>query len=542
MPATPDTLDFRYGPGMITVDRAGVIRRVVHDSRPGRSYLQEAGRVTAQLAGEQVRWEQTGWQADSDEVEVVWEAAGLLRLAVRHTFAAGWGMRLAVTNIGATALTLDDVQLALVSGERYVPWGLAAGAEAAYSLHPLDGSGPVLGGLLKLGSVRSLDPRRASLGRIDLAPGGRYILVWQWSWYATPRALAAGRHPGVPGSTYLIAGQSARIVAGSDVAVLAPDRHLVVAPDGESTELIPSGPGDYPVELRSALGAVGYRLHCAAPADNLLARLADRLLGGARTPAGVIRLETAAAGLVVQHAIASGVEHADEAADGLDLLTSRLRTAAQDPLSAAYLSGEAVRIDEVELIDIAVEAMRTTVAAEPGLGLALLRLSVSSLVVGRDIGTVLDRLQSLAVAPAADAEPVDADAALRQDIGRLELMAVLASSRRQEAPQPDLIANVARLGVWLGAGLKGEPVRRLGLVRLAQLGAVLELLPEQLEPAFHRRWPCPPSELAHRARAELLNRLQSNLFNGGGQLAAGQSTEDGLVAAAWLALAQPPTP
>jgi hypothetical protein len=167
---------------------------------------------------------------------------------------------------------------------------------------------------------------------------------------------------------------------------------------------------------------------------------------------------------------------------------------------------------------------------------------VSSLVVGRDIGTVLDRLQSLAVAPAADAEPVDADAALRQDIGRLELMAVLASSRRQEAPQPDLIANVARLGVWLGAGLKGEPVRRLGLVRLAQLGAVLELLPEQLEPAFHRRWPCPPSELAHRARAELLNRLQSNLFNGGGQLAAGQSTEDGLVAAAWLALAQPPTP
>jgi hypothetical protein len=540
MPATPDTLDFRYGPGMITVDRAGIIRRVVHDSRPGVSYLLEAGTVTVQLAGEQVRWKQTGWQADSDEVEVAWEVAGVLRLAVRHTFAAGWGMRLAVTNIGETALTLDDLQLALVAGDQYVPWGLAAGAEAAYSLHPLDGAGPVLGGLLKLGSVRSLGPGGASLGRIDLAPGGRYILVWQWSWYATPRALAAGRHPGVPGSTYLIAGQSVRILAGSDVAVLAPDRHLVVAPDGETTELIPSGPGDYSVELRSALGAVGYRLHCAAPADNLLARLADALLRGARTPAGVIRLETAAAGLVVQHAFASGIEHMDEAVEALDLLTSRLRTAATwDPLSAAYLCGEAVRIDEVELIDVAAETMQAAELVEPGLGLAALRLSVSSLVVGRDFGAVLDRLQSLTAAPASDAEPADADAALGRDIGRLELMAVLASSRPQAAPQPDLIANVARIGVWLGAGLKGEPVRRLGLVRLAQLGAVLELLPEQLEPAFHRRWPCPPSELAHRARAELLNRLQRNLSNGSGQRAAGQSTAEGLTAAAWLALGQP---
>jgi hypothetical protein len=132
MPATPDTLDFRYGPGMITVDRAGIIRRVVHDNRPGVSYLLEAGTVTVQLAGEQVRWKQTGWQADSDEVEVAWEVAGVLRLAVRHTFAAGWGMRLAVTNIGETALTLDDLQLALVAGDNYVPWGLAAGAEAAY--------------------------------------------------------------------------------------------------------------------------------------------------------------------------------------------------------------------------------------------------------------------------------------------------------------------------------------------------------------------------------------------------------------------------
>jgi len=241
---------------------------------------------------------------------------------------------------------------------------------------------------------------------------------------------------------------------------------------------------------------------------------------------------------VVQHAIASGIEQTDEAAEALDLLTSRLRTApTRDPLSAAYLCGEAVRIDEAELIDVVAEAMRAVELVEPGLGLALLRLRVSSLVVGRDIGTVLDGLLSLAASPAPDAEPADADAALRRDIGRLELMAVLASSRRQAAPQPDLIAHVARIGVWLGAGLKGEPVRRLGLVRLAQLAAVLELLPEQLEPAFQRRWPCPPSELAHRARAELLNRLQRTLPNGGGQLAAVQS--DGVTAAAWLALAQP---
>jgi hypothetical protein len=541
MPATPATLDFRYGPGVITVDSAGVIRRVVHNSRPGASYLAEAGQVTVQLAGEPVRWEQAGWQADSDEVEVVWQAAPRLRLAVRHTFAAGWGMRLALTNIGASAITVDEVQLALVGGGGCLAWGLAAGAEAAYSLHPLDGAGPVLGGLLKLGSVHRLTASGASLGRIELVPGGRYILVWQWSWYASPRAFAAGRHPGVPRSTYLIAGQSARIVAGSDVAVLAPDRRLVVAADGETTELIPSGPGDYAVELRSALGAVGYELHCAASADSLLARLADRLLGGARTPAGVIRIETAAAGLVIQHALASGIETPDEAAEALDLLTSRLRTAStQGPLTAAYLCGEAVRTDEAELIDVVAAAMRAVDAAEPGLGLAALRLSVSSLVLGRDVGPVLDRLHSLTVPPASDAEPVDPDAALCADIGRLELMAVLASSRHQTA-RPDLITHVARIGVWLGAGLKGEPVRRLGLVRLAQLGAVLELLPEQLEPAFHRRWPGPPSELAHRARAELLNRLPANLPDGGGRLAAGRSTTEGLIAAAWLALAQPPS-
>jgi hypothetical protein len=536
MPTAPDTLDFRYGPGVITVDSAGVIRRVVHDSRPGISYLAEAGTVNVQLAGEQVHWEQVGWQADSDEVEAVWQAAGRLRVAVRHTFAAGWGMRLSLTNVGPTVLTLDDVQVGFAAGHGYLPWALAAGAEAAYSLHPLDGAGPVLGGLLKLGSVQRLGAGHASLGRIDLGPGGRYILVWQWSWYASPRAFAVGRHPGVPATPYLIAGESARILAGSDVAVLAPNRHLVVAPEGESTELIPSGPGDYPVELRSALGAVRYQLHCALPAENLLGRLADQLLSGVRTPAGVIRIETAAAGLVIQHVMATGIERPDQAAEALDLLTSRLRTASiQDPLTAAYLCSEAVRTDEMELIDLAADAMRTAVAAKPGLGLAALRLSVSSLVLGRDISPVLDRLHALA-APAAEAEPADPDTALCADLGRLELMAVLASSRRQAAP--DLVAQVARIGVWLGGGLKGEPVRTLGLVRLAQLAAVLELLPEQLDPAFRRRWTCPPSELARRARAELLSRLQRMLPDGSGQLAAGHS--DGLTAVAWLALTTSP--
>lgn len=550
MAVLPHSYEFRCGPGLITVDGSGMITGARHRSRPDASYLVEVGRVSAELAGEPVRWRQIGCQADSDEVEAVWEAESRLRLAGRHTFAAGWGMRLALTNLGEAAMTLDQVRVGLVGADDCAAWGLATGAEAAYSLHPSTGEGPLLGGLLKLGSVRDIGPAGALLGRIELAPGGRYILVWQWDWYPSARAFGAGRHPGVPSSCYVLAGQSAKIVAGSDVALLVPQGGLQVEQEGDVADLIPTEPGDHPVELRSALGLVSYRLHAAPGTADLLAELAARLLAGERTPAGVVRIDDASAGLVLQHGLAAGLDNPDEAADALDRLTTRLRgTAGLDPLQVVYLCGEAIRVGEAELIEAAAASLGAVPAPEPGLGLAAVRLRVGSLVLGLDVRPVLDHLRRLMLALAESAgsrpEPSSRDQrltgsdALRADLGLLELLAVLAPSKQRSADLGAMATVTARLGTWLGAGLKGQAVRPLGLARLAQLVAALELLPEQLESSFRRRWPCPPSELARRARAELLCRLSKDLLVDAATLDE-PSTGDGWLAAGWLAVAQPP--
>jgi hypothetical protein len=543
MPA-PDSYSFTCGPGVIITDGSGVIIGARHRSRPAVNYLEEAGRVSADLADGPVQWRQVGWQADSDEVEAVWQADDRLRLAVRHTFAAGWGMRLVLANLTDATLSVDRARIALVGADGFAAWGLAAGAEAAYSLLPLAGNGPLLGGALKLGAVREIDPAGMHLDRIELAAGGRYIVVWQWDWYPQPRAFAAGRHPGVPTSSFILAGQSAKISAGSDVALLAPDGGLQVERDGETAELIPVVPGDHAVELRSSLGLVSYVLHCAPATADVLATLGTRLLAGDRTPAGVVRIDGAAAGLILQHGLSSGLDNVDEAADALDRLTTRLRAErGLDPLAVSYLCGEAVRVGDADLIEPAAAALGAAGTPQPGLGLAAVRLRVSSLVLGLDIGPVLDRLRELATPPAPDAEseeahPGPAADALRQDIGRLELLCVLAPAKGKSADLTAMVALVGRLGTWLGGGLKGQAVRPLGLLQLAQLVAVLELLPEQLEPSFRRRWPCPPSELARRARAELLSRLASALP--ATEDPNPESAMEGWLAAGWLAVAQPP--
>jgi hypothetical protein len=258
-----------------------------------------------------------------------------------------------------------------------------------------------------------------------------------------------------------------------------------------------------------------------------------------------VRIDSAAAGLILQHGMSTGLDNPDEAADALDRLTTRLRAdTALEPLAVSYLCGEAVRVGDADLIEPAAAALRAAGTPQPGLGLAAVRLRVSSLVLGLDIGPVLDRLRGLAAPPPLDAESEKADPgraatdALGHDIGRLELLSVLAPAKGKAADLAAMVALVARLGTWLGGGLKGQAVRPLGLLQLAQLVAVLELLPEQLEPSFRRRWPCPPSELARRARAELLSRLARTLPAAERKLDEASRAE-GWLAAGWLAVAQP---
>ncbi len=69
-----------------------------------------------------------------------------------------------------------------------------------------------------------------------------------------------------------------------------------------------------------------------------------------------------------------------------------------------------------------------------------------------------------------------------------------------------MIAALTAVGPWLGAGLKGRPVRPLGPDALGYLAAVLALTSEELSTAMRRRWGVSARELAEDALAEALRR------------------------------------
>jgi hypothetical protein len=534
---------FAAGAARITFDDAGSVVGVHHQNRPEHSYLLQTGAVSAHLDGKPVLWSGPEVQQDKDEMEVSWQLPGHIRLTVRHTFAAGWGMRLAFTNLSSTSLLLDQVVLSLRAAPDNSAWALAAGSEAAFSVHPAAGTGPVLGGVLKLGSVKRIDAVGVHLGRIQLVPEGRYILSWQWDWFANSRAFGRGRHSGVPPSLFLITEEPARITANSDTAVLAPGLEVIDDETDDTAELIAHSPGVYNVELRSSTGSVAYQVSAADPAEDVLAALADRLLGGSLTPAGVPRVDDAAAGLVLQHALTRGlVDQRDQATDALDRLVTRLSAKHQlEPLAIVYLAGQAVVTGEPDLLGTAAAGLLDCCDPAAGLGLALLRVRAASLVLGGSLGQVPDHMRDVVVAlGVVEQERADADpgVTLGRNLDALELLAVMTPVPRVAPPEPGVLARVARLGARLGGGLKGVPVEPVPLVRLAQLAVVFGLLPEQLEVTFRQRWLCSPGELARRAHTEVLNRCVSDIGASAGSLGDDAVPASVWVAAAWLALDQ----
>jgi hypothetical protein len=116
------------------------------------------------------------------------------------------------------------------------------------------------------------------------------------------------------------------------------------------------------------------------------------------------------------------------------------------------------------------------------------------------------------------------------------LAIIVGSSEFEGKAERDVHALVGRLGLQLGAGLKGRPVVPIALVELAQIAVVLDLLPERLGAAFGRHWLCSPGELGRRARTEVINRCSHRRPERRG--GRSETPEAIRQAAAWLALGQ----
>lgn len=445
-------------------------------------------------------------RSDADEVELVW-AGDHLAVIIRHTFAAGWGLRVALSNPGNETTRLDDALLSWQVPDGYPAWALAAGAVGSYAVLPPTGTGPLLGGVLRMGALPAVDAAGLHLGPVVLPPGGRYVVQWQWDVHPGPRSLGRGRHLEVPRRLNVEVGEVVTVDADEDEALV-----LAAGLESERTrgrlELSAGTPGRYPVEVRSARGTVGYELRVAASLEEVLALRAFAALEQPRTAAGVVRLADIDAALAVQHALATAaLSDAELAEEALDLFTARLPEDGLDARTVGYLGGEHARTAEPGLLERATRTVLAAGAPQPALGLAATRLSLALLLAGEPVAPVLAHLAGLAAA--ADREPFAAPLSVQAALLELE---IVTTTRGEPAhPGPDRVAaRVAALGGWLGAGLTGRSVRPLPLDRLAHLSAVLALLPEPAAALHRGRWGCTAHELARRGRAEVLDRIGWN--------------------------------
>lgn len=512
---------FPCGPAFVEVSADGVVTGVAHRSRPGTSYLESAGEVRARRAGRPVHWSAPVVDVDVDEVEVT-RSDGPLRLVVRHTFAAGWGLRVALSNLGEDVLDLDDALLTWRTPADRPVWAVAAGAAGSVAVLSPDGRGPVLGGVLRLGALTGVSAAGLHLGPVSLAPQGRYVVQWQWDFHPSPRAFDRGRHPDVPRRLDLLVDEVTILAASEDEALLAQGLDQEAVRDG--VELSAAAPGRYPVELRSARGVTSFALRVAEPLEAVLLRSATALLDRPRTAAGVVPLPDVDAALAVQRALGSGLlAEAEVAEEALDLFTARLpEDAPADPRTLGHLCGEHARTGDPELLGRARQGVLAAAAPAPGLGLAATELCLALLLAGQPVAPVLEHLVGLAqehaLPPAAS--PADAQAALLE----LEVVTMArpagaggpVGSGRPDGPggEDAVAARVAALGGWLGGGLKGRAAIPVPLDRLAHLATVLGLLPEPVSAALRGRWGCTAHELARRGRTEVLCRLDGDASAG----------------------------
>lgn len=509
-------LSFRSGPALVELSADGVVTEVRHTAHPSWAYLSSAGEVRAWVHGEPVSWSAPVVEADADEVEVT-QTSDDLRVVVRHSFSVGWGIRVALSNSGPAELVLDEVLVSWQAGPDRATWALAAGAAASIAVFAPDGVGPLLGAVLRTGSVHRVSPDGLHLGRIVLAPQGRYVEQWHAGFHASAHTFGRGLHPDVPTWLHLELGESAVIATTEDEAlVLSPG--VAADPVRGGQELLTATAGSHLVEVRSARGSTAYQLRVAERWDELLEAAAAAALDRPQSGAGVVQLAGLDSALVVQAALARGVV-ADPypAEDALDLFGVQTSEDEQvDARMIGFLCGEHERSGDPEPLRRAIEGVLGTAQPEPGLGLVATQLCLALVLSGESVTPVVEHLRNLAAATelAPGAVPLAEQTALLE----LEVVTMLrtAPAARPAATSPPggpawqpgaVVARTAALGTWLGGGLRGDAVPPLPLERLAHLAAVLALMPEPVSAELRDRWGCTAHELARRARTEVLTRL-----------------------------------
>lgn len=491
------------GRSVVSFDEVGTVASVVPDDRPGDSYLEHAGSVDIRVAGRRVDWSEPELGVDADEVEIV-HRHPLLSATVRHSFGARWDVRLALANLSPERLRLDEVTLGWEPTYDWPVWALAAGAVGSYAIAAPDGQGPLLGGVLGLGTLEVVTPTGLGLGRVVLEAGGRYVAAWQWGWFRDPRAFA-GRPGGqrgdrqVPRSLHLTAGEATLICAGDDEALLLPPQ-VMAEPVRDQVELVAYEPGRYRVDLRSARGVTHYDLCWSEPVEQLLTGVAVEILAGRRTPAGIVRLPGVEAALVVQFALRIGLDDAEAAEEALDLFTARLDAPSQlDPRTAGFLCGEFDRTGDEETLEAATRIILDVVSPVPGLGLSAAQLGLARVLTHRPTEVLADHLATIG----ADL-PVPGTGSVAEQTAALELAMLAPGS----GPSGDVTERLLALGARLGGGLKGHPVRPLPVHETAHLAAVLAALDETTSTGMRTRWACTAHELGRWSEAAVTSRLE----------------------------------
>jgi hypothetical protein len=494
-------LTFTFGRGAVTLAADGRILGVRADAGDSPSYLAGGGDVVVNRPGGTVAWSSPTLSADIDEVEYSFCTAAGLGLVVRHSFGAGWGIRIALTNQGDDDLALQPSWLSWEPSPDHLAWVLAAGATGTAVIQPPDGAGPLLGGRLTMGSCDFADSAGLGFGPLMLAPGARYVISWQWDWYRSPRAFDHGMSLGVPRRFYLPVDQSVAIASDLDEAVVAPGVHLERVRG--QLELSSAVAGRFAVAVSSARGVTRFAVEWVDSREVRLAAAADEVMGQPASAAGVIQLADVDAALVIQWAVTRGVmAHPYPAEDALEVFTAGVaETGVADPRVAAFFCGEFERTGDGELVELATRWLLQTSAVQPGLGLAGTRICLARILLGRPVAPVTDHLARLAGTSGPARSLFEQAAALELS---LLTMAHPAPSRHEVQR---VTAALTTLGPWLGAGLKGRPVHPLGPDALSYLAAVLALTSEELSTAMRRRWGVSARELGEDVLAQALAGL-----------------------------------
>jgi hypothetical protein len=218
------------------------------------------------------------------------------------------------------------------------------------------------------------------------------------------------------------------------------------------------------------------------------------------------RLPDVDAALVVQHVLARGqIDDPEAVEDALDRFTGRLleSSSAPDPREIGYLCAEFERTGEAEVLEAATAGLLALAAPVSGVGLAATYVCVARMVAGKPVDAALGHLGGLTSA-GPPSGPRLTDLAVR-----LELLAVGPRSGDSAAGsiKAEVEALLDRLGLALGSGLRGRPVRPLPVDDLAHLAVVLGLLPEELGAPSRRAWGMSPHALARKIETDVVARL-----------------------------------